>query len=118
MLGVSTATLSRRSDLAYIEAGDRDHRVPAAEVVRLAGHYKRRAVDEVAYDLVAYARRHARAYEQLVGDEVDHAVEGLYRAAGAPSTEAFLRDARRLLPGRLYQQVLAAVGTRPSPRGR
>jgi hypothetical protein len=37
LLGVSASTLSRRSDLEFERMGERDKRLPAGEVMRLAG---------------------------------------------------------------------------------
>jgi hypothetical protein len=109
MVGVKPATLSRLRDLDYIKAGGRDHRIPAAEVIRLAQHFQRRSVDEVAFDLVAYCKAHAPDLEGAVAAEVDEAVAAIYQAAPKPSVEAFLRDARRHLPSDLFRQVAEAV---------
>jgi hypothetical protein len=109
MVGVRPATLSRLPDLEYIKAGGRDHRIPAVEVIRLAQHYRRRSIDEVAFDLVAYTQAHAPAVEAAVATEVDEAVAAMYRGTPNPSTEAFLRDARRYLPNRLFRQVAEAI---------
>lgn len=91
----------------YIKAGGRDHRIPAAEVIRLA--QRRRSIDEVAFDLVAYCQAHAPAVEGAVAAEVDEAVAAIYQSAPKPSIEAFLRDARRYLPSGLFSQVAKAV---------
>ncbi len=109
MVGVRPATLSRLPDLEYIKAGGRDHRIPPAEVIRLAQHFRRRSIDEVAFDLVEYCQAHAPAAEGAVAMDVDEAVTAIYRAAPKPSIEAFLRDARRYLPSSLFSQVAKAV---------
>jgi len=111
MVGVSPPTLSRLSDLVYIRAGGRDHRIPAAEVLRLARHFQRRPIDEVAFDLVAYCEAHAPEVAEAVAAEVDAAVATFYQAASKPSIAAFLRDARRFLPSELFSQVAKAVST-------
>ncbi len=125
MLAVAPSTLSRQPSIAYIPAGGRDHRIPAAEVLRLSEHFRRRSTDEVAFDLVAYCRAHAPAMELAVTAEIDTAVAARYSAMPSPSIERFLRDARRLLPDGLFSQVAHAVladeATAPvsgSPRGR
>jgi hypothetical protein len=109
MIGVTASTLSRKPGLGFITAGDRDHRIPGAEVIRWAEHFKRRAVDEVAFDVVAYARRRAPKYVKAVTSEVDSAVAGLYAAAPATKTSAFIADAKRFLPKQLYDAVARAV---------
>jgi hypothetical protein len=109
MVGVTPPTLSRLSDLVYIRAGGRDHRIPAAEVLRLAHHFRRRSIDEVAFDLVAYCEAHAPDLAEAVAAEVDAAVATFYQAASKPSIAGFLRDARRFLPSGLFSQVAKAV---------
>jgi hypothetical protein len=109
MVGVAPPTLSRLPDLVYISAGGRDHRIPATEVLRLARHFRRRSVDDVAFDLVAYCEAHAPDLAAAVAAEVDAAVSTFYQAASKPSIEAFLRDARRFLPSGLFSQVAKAV---------
>jgi hypothetical protein len=109
MVGVAPPTLSRLPDLVYIRAGGRDHRIPATEVLRLTRHFRRRSIDEVAFDLVAYSEAHAPELAEAVAAEVDAAVATLYRAAEKPSIEAFLRDARRFLPSGLFSQVAKAI---------
>ena len=111
MVGVSPPTLSRLSDLVYIRAGGRDHRIPAAEVLRLTRHFQRRSIDEVAFDLVAFCEAHAPEVAEAVAAEVDAAVATFYQAASKPSIETFLRDARRFLPSGLFSQVAKAVST-------
>jgi hypothetical protein len=109
MVGVKPPTLSRLPDLKYIPAGGRDHRIPAAEVLRLAEHFGRRSIDEVGFDLVAYCHAQAPEMEEAVTAEVDNTVAAFYRAAPAPSIEAFLRDARRFLPSELFSEVAQTV---------
>ena len=111
MVGVAPPTLSRLPDLVYIRAGGRDHRIPAAEVLRLTRHFRRRSIDEVAFDLVAYSETHAPDLAEAVAAEVDEAVATVYQAASKPSIDAFLRDARRFLPSGLFSQVAKAVFT-------
>lgn len=119
ILAVAPSTLSRQRDLAYVPAGGRDHRIPAAEVIRLAQHFRRRSLDEVAYELVDYCETHAPAMSAAVDAEVDGAVAAAYASAPAPSVEGFLREARRLLPDHLFSQVakaaLATEGVRQRP---
>jgi len=92
-----------------IAAGDRDRRVPAAEMVRLASHYKKRPIDSVAFDLVQYVQKHSKDFVAIVSDEVDDSVALVYSEAPAISTSAFISQARQLLPTRLYEAVAHAV---------
>ena len=62
-LGVDKSTLSRRDDLHGERVGQQEIRLSPATVMRLAREYRRRVVDEVAFDLVEYAHEHAE--EQL-----------------------------------------------------
>lgn len=49
LLGVSASTLSRRGDLQCERMGERDKRVSAGKVMRLAVVYRKRSLGEVAY---------------------------------------------------------------------
>lgn len=125
MLSVAPSTLSRQRSIEYIPAGGRDHRIPVTEVLRLTQHFRRRSIDEVAFELLAYCRTHVPAMERAVTTEIDASVAAVYAATPAPSIERFLRDARRLLPDGLFGQVAQAVladeapgRVSGSPRGR
>lgn len=103
MLGVSGSTLSRRKDLQAERMGERDRRVPAAEVMRLAVIYRKRSLNEVASDLIDFAQQHAPAQAGVVEDEL----ERFFAELGAPviSDEKFLTEAKRALPADLYAEV-------------
>jgi hypothetical protein len=109
MIGVTPPTLSRLPDLRFLTAGGRDHRVPAAEVLRLTRHFGRRSLDEVAFQLVDYCQEHAPRDVDAVAAEVDETTSALYRAARPPSIDTFLREAERLLPKSLLEQVIRAA---------
>lgn len=114
MLGVSGSTLSRRVDLRAERMGERDRRIPAAEVMRLAVVYRKRALNEVAADLIDYAHEHAPAHT----GEVDEQVQRFFGVRGAPavSGDAFLAEAKRTLPAELYAEVVRVYrsgGKRP-----
>lgn len=109
MLGVAAPTLSRLPDLKYIRAGGRDHRIPAGEVLRLTQHFRRRSLEEVAFQLIDYSKAHALGMESAVTAEVDEYLSQSYRATPEGSLEQFLRDARRLLPPGLFSQVATAA---------
>lgn len=103
MLGVDESTLSRRSDVERERYGERELRLPPAEVLRLADAYRRRSVNAVAADLLKLARDRAPELEGAVRSEID---EYFARRAPIPiDNERFLAQARRTLPRALYEQV-------------
>jgi hypothetical protein len=108
MIGVTGATLSRRKDVERVGAG-REKRIPAAEVVRLAGFYRRRPPSRVAAELVERAIGVDPGLEEIIGQEVDAALERVPVAQAGVSLDAFLETARRLLPAALAEQVAASV---------
>lgn len=109
MLGVAAPTLSRLPDLKYIRAGGRDHRIPAGEVLRLTQHFRRRSLEEVAFQLIDYSKTHTLGMESAVTAEVDEYLSQSYRATPEGSLEQFLRDARKLLSPGLFSQVARAA---------
>jgi hypothetical protein len=115
LLGVSASTLSRRDDLAYERMGERDKRVPASEVMRLATIYRKRALGEVAADLIARARERSPQHAEHVQEEIERFFE--QREPSVLSDGAFLTEAERALPPELYEQVrrvyYASGGIRP-----
>lgn len=110
LIGVSAATLSRRTDVERVRAG-REQRIPAAEVVRLAGFYRRRAPSRVAAQLVQLAVTADPGLEDIIGAEVDAALEliPVVQTGVAVDIPTFLQTAGRLLPAPLAQQVEASV---------
>ncbi len=110
LIGVSAATLSRRTDLERVHAG-RERRIPAAEVVRLAAFYRRRAPSRVAAQLVEHAVSVDPGLEGVIGAEVDAALElaPIVQTGVSVDIKAFLQTARRLLPAALAEQVDASV---------
>jgi hypothetical protein len=103
LLGVSASTLSRRSDLEFERMGERDKRLPAGEVMRLAGVYRKRSLGEVAAELIAYARQHCASH----AEDVQEQIELHFEQTPAPmlSGSGFLAEARRALPAELYEEV-------------
>ncbi len=103
LLGVSASTLSRRSDLTFERMGERDKRVPAGEVMRLAGIYRKRSLGEIAAELIAYARGHCIVH----AEDVQEQIEQYFEQASAPelSGTSFLVEAKRALPAELYEEV-------------
>jgi hypothetical protein len=103
LLGVSASTLSRRDDLVCERMGERDKRVPAGEVMRLAAVYRKRTLGEVAADLIGRARKCSPEHAEHVQEEVERFFE--QREHPALSEGAFLAEAERALPAELYEQV-------------
>jgi len=115
LLDVSASTLSRRDDLVVERMGERDKRVPAGEVMRLAAVYRKRSLGEVAADLIGRARERSPQYVEHVQEEVERFFE--QKEPLVLSDGAFLAEAERALPADLYEQVRrvyqASEGTRP-----
>ena len=104
LLGVSASTLSRREDLAHERMGERDMRIPACEVMRLAAIYRKRSLGEVAADLISRALDNTPTHVEHVQEEVERFFEeGTSSPASSEST--FLAEAKRALPADLYEQV-------------
>jgi hypothetical protein len=103
LLGVSASTLSRRNDLVVERMGERDKRVPAGEVMRLAVVYRKRSLGEVAADLIARARAHSPQHAEHVQEEIERFFE--QKEPLVFSDGAFLAEAERALPVDLYEQV-------------
>ena len=109
-LGVDKSTLSRRDDLHGERVGQQEIRLSPATVMRLAREYRRRAIDEVAFDLVEYAREHSGDQMKAVEAEIDAYLAG--HPATPPDVAELLELARRHLPVELYRQVeRATMGT-------
>jgi hypothetical protein len=115
LLGVSASTLSRRDDLVCERMGERDKRLAAEEVMRLAAVYRKRSLGEVAADLIGRARERSPQYVEHVAEEVERFFEQSEPAT--PSESEFLAEAERALPAELYEQVRrvyrSSEGARP-----
>jgi len=115
LLGVSASTLSRRNDLVVERMGERDKRIPAGEVMRLAVVYRKRSLGEVAADLIGHARESSPQHAEHVQEEIERFFE--QKEPLVLSDGAFLAEAERALPADLYEQVRrvyqASEGTRP-----
>jgi hypothetical protein len=103
LLGVSASTLSRRNDLVVERMGERDKRIPAGEVMRLAVVYRKRSLGEVAADLIGRARESSPQHAEHVQEEVERFFE--QSMPSARSESEFLAEAERALPAHLYEQV-------------
>jgi hypothetical protein len=108
LIGISAGALSRRRGVERLAAG-REERIPAAEVVRLAGVYRRRPPSRVAAELVERAASVDPGLEEIIGLEVDAALEQVSAPTFDMSVNAFVDAAHRLLPPALADQVEAVV---------
>jgi hypothetical protein len=81
--------------------------------MRLAREYRRRVVDEVAFDLVEYAREHAEDQTEAVEAEIDASLAG--DPSSPPDVIQLLELARRHLPADLYRQIEQATMGRDDP---
>jgi hypothetical protein len=108
LLGVSASTLSRRDDLVCERMGERDKRIPAGEVMRLAVVYRKRSLGEVAADLIGRARERSPRDAEHVQEEIERFFE--QSESPALSEGAFLAEAKRALPAELYEQVRRVYG--------
>lgn len=108
LLGVSASTLSRRADLVCERMGERDKRIPAGEVMRLAVVYRKRSLGEVAADLIGRAREGSPRDAEHVQEEI----ERFFEQSESPALPegAFLTEAKRALPAELYEQVRLVYG--------
>lgn len=108
LIGVSPSTLSRRPGVVRVSAANQE-RIPAAEVVRLAGIYRRRRVSRVAAALVERAAGAGAEAQERVGVEVDRAMEQISVSSPCSDVGAFLSEAHRRLPKALAAQVEATL---------
>lgn len=107
LLGVSASTLSRRPDLRAEGRGERDRVLRASEVLRLAGIYRRRSLNDVAAALIEVAQEASPRDAERVAQEVEAFFEE--RTVSYERLGEFLALAQRLLPPSLYEQVERAV---------
>lgn len=114
ILGISTATLSRRKDLKREQRGERDQVLGAGEVLRLATIYRKRSLNDVAQDLLDLAGHSGDEDRRVVEERIEQFFED--RALGSDDLEVFIATARRVLPQELYSEVertLRERGERP-----
>jgi hypothetical protein len=107
ILGVSASTLSRRQDVSTERRGERDVVLAPGEVLRLAGIYRKRSLNDVAHDLLEHARPAGPDEQRRVEEEVEAYFEANTITA---QREELLRLARRMLPPDLYEQIEASLG--------
>lgn len=108
ILGVSASTLSRRRDLETESVGLQELRISPTAIIILAREYRRRVLDEVAFDLAEYARACDPSLVDAIQAEIDQAWAKSAPAVDGSPTE-FLQTARALLPEKLFRQVEHAL---------
>jgi hypothetical protein len=119
MLGVDPSTLSRRDDVERESRGQRDQVLRPREVMRLALAYRKRSLNEVAYELVRLAERRAGHDPRLVKEveeEIESFVDDLEHPE--PDVRRLLELAERHLPPAVAEEVRRAVvtgGTEAAP---
>jgi hypothetical protein len=103
MLRVTEGGLKKWNGAQPERMGARGRRYRPSDVLAAAAHFRKRSLNAVAYELVQYAEEHAP--EQAA--EVRHEVEEFFRNRDRPPVprDQFLKEARRTLPRRLYEQV-------------
>ena len=113
ILGISTATLSRRGK-GSVRMGGKELRLSPGEVMEEAIFHKRRPLTAVAGELVRFA--HTRAPQDV---EAVQASVASYLAARPRAQlldrDTFLAEARRALPRRLFAQVQKFYAESPNP---
>lgn len=109
MLGVAASTLSRRADVHPRARGERDRVLLASEVLRLASIFRRRSVNDVAQDLLDYAREHAPQDAGSVAEEIEQYFEDA--ALGESAREQLLTLAHRMLSPVLCERIEAELKT-------
>ncbi len=107
MLDVAASTLSRRTDLVSEARGERDQVLPPSEVMRLAGIYRKRSLNDVAQDLIDLARESSPEEAARVEGEIESYFEA--QTIGPDEREQFIESARRLLPPELFERIEEAL---------
>ncbi len=106
MLSVAESTLSRavrRHGIVVKRTGDRDRAVPAADVLRLNQAFRRKIVEELAGELVAYAEKREPLFVDAILAEVTAGLDAL-SVPGRDGND-FLDEIRGALPERWYREV-------------
>jgi hypothetical protein len=109
LLGVSESTMSRQR-VEQVSYGQ-ERRIAPTIVLRLADHFRRRAVGEVGAGLVELGRERMRDRNELVELEEDVAryLFVTRESERAAVGDAWMEEARRRLPADLYKQVMVAI---------
>lgn len=107
VLGVAPSTLSRRADIRAEPRGARDRVLAVAEVLRLASIFRKRSINDVAYDLLEQARAQAPEDAATVQEEIESYFEA--ETVGERQREQLATLAHRLLPAELCEQIDAEL---------
>lgn len=104
MLRISASVLSRCKKVEAVSVGERGRHYSPGAVLTAGAIYKKRSLNELAAELLEYAREHgdeeavARARREIDKFFLTRTVEPVDR-------EVFLQQARRSLPGSLFREV-------------
>jgi hypothetical protein len=108
MLHISASVLSRFDQVESVQVGGRGKHYSPAAVLAAGTFFKKRSLNEIAAELMDYARQHGSEEAiALAKSEID----GFFvnRTADPVDRDLFLKQARRSLPGPLYREVKRAV---------
>ncbi|HEV3164865.1 MAG TPA: hypothetical protein VGZ22_12620 [Isosphaeraceae bacterium] len=109
MVGVAPSTLSRIRDLAVVEIGSHEKRVPPGELLRLGEHYKKVSLNGTAAELLEYARREAPEHEGAIERQIETYFAARSQPAAPMSVADFIALAKAKLPSPLADSIAAAV---------
>lgn len=107
ILGVAASTLSRRADINAEARGARDRVLSAVEVLRLGSIFRRRSLNDVAYDLLERARERAPDDAGRVQEEIEEYFES--EVVGDRAREQLVTLAHRMLSPVLCEQIEAEL---------
>jgi hypothetical protein len=108
MLRVSASALSRFDQVESVQVGGRGKHYSPAAVLVAGTFYKKRSLNEIAAELMDYARQHG-SDEAMASAKSEIDDFFVNRTADPVDRDLFLRQARRSLPGPLYREVKRAV---------
>lgn len=108
MLRVSASALSRCDRIESVQVGGRGRHYSPKAVLAAGAFYKKRSLNEIAAELLDYARRHGdEAAAGRAKAEIDEFF--VNRTADPVDRDLFLKQARRSLPRSLYLEVERAL---------
>jgi hypothetical protein len=107
MLRISASVLSRNEEIESVQVGSRGRHYSPVAVLSAGAFYKKRSLNEIAAELLDYARQHGD--EEILAKvkaEVDQFF--VHRTVEPVDRELFLKQARLALPSPLFQEVKRA----------
>jgi hypothetical protein len=113
ILGVAASTLSRRKDIKVEARGARDRVLSAGEMLRLGSIFRKRSLNDVAYDLLEHAQRSAPEDAGRVQEEIEEYFDS--EIVGETSREQLVTLAHRMLSATLCEQIEAELSTDRTP---